>query len=162
MPIQLVWKTEHERCSVGGITTRVGSIWISQLRNSEQELCNSDTRKTVGVGSNWISIVDLTSVTASSNANKISRKKKTSLSRVHGNARRLQAFLEHKQSPTLDSLVAQKELDSTNSASQDKNVFQERNNVDQDEDLKSFLDKKVSSVNFFNKGDTSLTLPEFW
>ena len=154
--IQLVWKSEPERCSASGSTTRVGSIWKSQLRKSEP--CNSDTGKTNGVHSNRISNVDCNSVTVSCNAGKISRKKKISPSRARRNARRLQAFLERKRSPTLDSHVVQKELDSTISVSQDNNVVQE-SNVDQDEDLKSFLDKEVSCVDFsINKGETGLTL----
>ena len=52
---------------------------------------------------------------------------------------------------TLDSHVVQKELDSTISVAQDNNVVQE-SNVDQDEDLKSFLDKEVSCVDFSIRG----------
>ena len=86
------------------------------------------------------------------------RKKKISPSRACRNARCLQAFLERKRSPTLDSHVVQKELDSTISVSQDNSVVQE-SNVDQDEHLKSFLDKEVSCVAFLiHKGETGLTL----
>ena len=155
--IQLVWKSEPERCSASGSTTRVGSIWKSQLRKSEP--CNSDTGKNNGVHSNQISNVDCNSVTVSCNAGKISRKKKISPSRARRNARRLQAFLERKQSPILDSHVVQKELDSTISVFRIIMWFRKVNYVDQDEDLKSFLDKEVSCVDFsINKGETGLTL----
>ena len=80
-------------------------------------------------GCNWKCSIDLNSVSSSAGII-MSRRKNNSLSRAYRNARHLQAFLECKQSPSLDSCATQKELDSTNSVSQDKNVIQESINVD--------------------------------
>ena len=120
--IQLVWKTEPVGHSVSGKTTRVGSNW-NPTKHDDNTV-----------------------------PGKPASKKKVSPSRACRSARRLQAFLERKQSVHVDSHVTQEELDLCNR----QPVLSD---AGLDEDLKVYLDKEVECVDFsIDNGQPGLTL----
>ena len=123
--IQLVWKPEPDYNSSSGNTIGVCSNWRGKCRTTKSlsaESRNADSK--------------------SSNASQPSKKKRVSPSKARRNARRLQAFLEHKKH-TLP-VVSQKEPElTTNSES-----LSVSGAADGDKDLKLYLENEVECVDF--------------
>ena len=124
---------------------------LIQLVWKTEPVGHSVSGKTTGVGSNWNPAKHNNTVPGKPASNK-----KLSPSRARRNARRLQAFLERKQSVHVDSHVTQEELDPTTVMCNSQPVISD---AGLDEDLKVYLDKEVSCVDFsIDNGQSGLTL----
>ena len=124
---------------------------LIQLVWKTEPVGHSVSGKTTRVGSNWNPAKHNNTVPG-----KPASKKKLSPSTARRSARRLQAFLETKRSVHVDSHVTQEELNLTTVMCNSQPVISD---AGLDEELKVYLDKEVSCVDFsIDSGQPGLTL----